>query len=70
MAKKSMIAREAKKQFSRQGLDIRLGCKVTQVERSKDETTIPACPIITFNEAGQLLSVSYTHLTLPTNREV
>ena len=36
----SMVAREAKKQFSRQGLDIRLGCKVTQVERSKDGCTV------------------------------
>jgi len=35
-----MIAREAKKQFSRQGLDIRLGCKVTQVESTKDGCTI------------------------------
>jgi dihydrolipoamide dehydrogenase len=35
-----MIAREAKKLFSHQGLDIRLGCKVTQVESTKDRCTI------------------------------
>ena len=35
-----MIAREAKKQFSRQGLDIRLGCKVTQVDNSENGCTV------------------------------
>lgn len=36
----SMIAREAKKQFSRQGLDIRLGCKVTQVDNTGNGCTV------------------------------
>ena len=36
----SMIAREAKKQFSRQGLDIRLGCKVTQVDNTENGCSI------------------------------
>ena len=35
-----MIAREAKKQFSRQGLDILLGCQVTEVTSTKDGCTI------------------------------
>ena len=30
-----IIAREAKKQFSRQGLDIRLGCQVTQIDNTE-----------------------------------
>ena len=34
-----MIAREAK-QFSRQGLDIRLGCKVTQVENTENGCSV------------------------------
>ena len=36
----AMIAREAKKQFSRQGLDIRLGCKVTQVDNTENGCTV------------------------------
>ena len=36
----SMIAREAKKQFSRQGLDIRLGCKVTQVDNTENGCSV------------------------------
>ncbi len=36
----SMIAREAKKQFSRQGLDIRLGCKVTQADNTENGCSI------------------------------
>ena len=36
----TMIAREAKKQFSRQGLDIRLGCKVTQVDNTENGCTV------------------------------
>ena len=36
----SMIAREAKKQFSRQGLDIRLGCKVTHVDNTENGCSI------------------------------
>ncbi|MGE4648627.1 MAG: dihydrolipoyl dehydrogenase [Arenicellales bacterium] len=35
-----MIAREAQKQFSRQGLDIRLGCQVTQVDCTSQNCTI------------------------------
>lgn len=35
-----MIAREAQKQFSRQGLDIRLGCQVTQVDCTSQGCTI------------------------------
>ncbi len=35
-----MIAREAQKQFTRQGLDIRLGCQVTQVECTSEDCTI------------------------------
>jgi dihydrolipoamide dehydrogenase len=35
-----MIAREAKKQFSRQGLDIRLGCQVTEVTSAKAGCTV------------------------------
>ena len=36
----AMIAREAKKQFSRQGLDIRLGCKVMQVDNAENGCTV------------------------------
>ncbi|HCK75770.1 MAG TPA: dihydrolipoyl dehydrogenase [Gammaproteobacteria bacterium] len=35
-----MIAREAKKQFTRQGLDIRLGCQVTAVAPAKEGCTV------------------------------
>ncbi len=35
-----MIAREAQKQFTQQGLDIRLGCQVTQVECTSEGCTI------------------------------
>ena len=35
-----MIAREAQKQFTRQGLDIRLGCQVTQVECTSQDCII------------------------------
>lgn len=35
-----MIAREAKKQFAKQGLDIRLGCQVTKVAAGPDDCVI------------------------------
>ena len=35
-----LIAREAQKQFTRQGLDIRLGCQVTQVDTTSEDCTV------------------------------
>ncbi len=57
-----MIAREAQKQFSRQGLDIRLGCQVTQVDSSSEDC------IINYRHGADDLSVPVERLIVAVGR--
>ena len=42
---------------------------ISNIEESEDQTIKPS-KLLNFYREGYLISVSYTHLTLPTNREV